>query len=539
MQIKAFVRERVTMKRRTVFRLGGAAMATSALPRFAIGQSAAATTLKFVPQENLTSLDPIWTTTAVTANHGYAVYDTLYAVNSKLQPQPQMAEGHSVSDDGRVYLIKLRDGLKFHDGEPVRAQDCAQSLKRWAARDTMGQSLARFVESWGVQDDRTIKISLKAPFPLLFDALAKPEENEAFMMPERVAKTDPMQQIKDAVGSGPFRFLADEFVPGNSAAYAKFEDYLPRQEPPDWASGGKVAYFKRIEWHVIPDSATAAAALQSGEVDWWERVQADIVPLLKRNRNVRLGLTNPAGYLGILRFNHLNPPFNDARLRRAVLVAVKQDDYMRAVTGNDPAAYKACRAMFPCGTPFGTEVGSAAMPGDLEAGKRLLSDAGYAGQRVVIINPTDNVAGPFGEVTYDLLRKLGMNVELQDMDWGTVVQRRVSRKPVDAGGWSIFCSVWPCDAIYNPVMSAMLRGQGDKGWFGWFADDKIEQLNIDFINAADQAARLKVTDAIQQEAFAQAPTIPLGIFYIPTAYRADLRNMLESQAPFFWSVRRA
>ena len=165
------------MKRRTMFRLGGAAAAAAALPRFAIGQSTAATTLKFVPQSNLTSLDPIWTSVGVTANHGYAIYDTLYAVNSKLQPQPQMAEGHRVSDDGRVYLITLRDGLKFHDGEPVRAQDCAQSLKRWAARDTMGQSLASFVETWGVQDDRTIRISLKAPFPLLIDALAKPEEN--------------------------------------------------------------------------------------------------------------------------------------------------------------------------------------------------------------------------------------------------------------------------------------------------------------------------------------------------------------------------
>ncbi len=331
--------ERAAMKRRTMFRLSGATAVSVALPRFAPGQSPAATTLKFVPQENLTSIDPIWTTVSVTANHAYAVYDTLYAVNAKLQPKPQMAEGHTVSDDGRTYLIKLREGLIFHDGEPVRAQDCAASLARWAARDTMGQTLATFVDNWGVQDDRTMKLTLKSPFPLLIDTLAKPEQSEPFIMPERIARTDPMQQIKDATGSGPFRFLADEFVSGSHAAYAKFDDYVPRQEPPEWASGGKVAYFKRIEWHINPDAATAAAALRSGEVDWWERVQADLVPLLKRDKSLTVGRSNPAGYLGVLRFNHLNPPFNDVRIRRAVLAAVNQDDYMRAVAGNDTTAF--------------------------------------------------------------------------------------------------------------------------------------------------------------------------------------------------------
>lgn len=527
------------MKRRTLLQLAGASAAAPALPRFAIGQPGSATTLKFVPQANLTSLDPIWTTAAVTENHAYAVYDTLYAVDSKLQAKPQMAHGHTVSDDGRTYLIRLRDGLKFHDGEPVRAQDCAASLARWSARDTFGQTLARFVDQWGVQDDHTVKITLKAPFPLLIEALGKPAANEPFIMPERIARTDPMQQIKETIGSGPFKFIANEFVPGSNAAYEKFDGYVPRTEPPDWASGGKVAYFKRIEWRIIPDSATAAAALQSGEVDWWEQVQADLVPLLKRDTSLVIGLANPTGYVGVMRFNHLNPPFNDVRVRRAVLTALKQDDYMRAVTGNDPTAYRQCRALFPCGTPFGTEIGVSVMKGDLEAGKRMLHDAGYAGQKVVIINPTDFPSiEPFGEVTYDLLKKLGMNVELQAMDWGTVVQRRASKNPLDEGGWSIFHTWWPSDSILNPVVSAIVRGQGAKGWFGWFSDEKIEQLTNDFVAAPDDATRKKIADAIQQEAFAQVPTVPLGLFYIRSSYRADLTNMLVSQAPFFWSVRR-
>jgi len=528
------------MRRRRLLQLGGVAVAAPALPRVAIGQTASATTLKFVPQANLTSLDPIWTTASVTENHAYAVYDTLYAVNSKLAPEPQMAEGHTVSDDGRTYTIKLRDGLKFHNGEPVRAQDCAASLARWAARDTLGQTLAKFIDQWGVQDDRTLKVTLKSPFPLLIDALAKPAANEPFIMPEHIAKTDPMQQIKETIGSGPFKFVAADFVPGSSATYEKFDGYVPRQEAPDWASGGKVAHFKRIEWKIIPDAATAAAALQSGEVDWWEQVQADLVPLLKRNKNLEIGLANPTGYLGVMRFNHLNPPFNDVRIRRAVLAAVNQDDYMRSVTGNDTSAFRTCKALFPCGTPFGNEIGAPEMKGDAETGKRMLKEAGYAGQKVVVINPTDFPSiGPFGDVTFDLLKnKLGMNAELQDMDWGTVVQRRASKNAIDQGGWSIFHTWWPSDSILNPVVSAILRGQGDKGWFGWFTDPKIEDLTNQFLTAPDNAARLKITDAIQQESFVEVPTIPLGLFYIRSAHRSSLKDLLVSQAPFFWNVRR-
>jgi peptide/nickel transport system substrate-binding protein len=528
------------MKRRNLLQLGGAAAAAASLPRIAIGQPASATTLKFVPQANLTSLDPIWTTASVTENHAYAVYDTLYAVNAKLEPKPQMAEGHTVSDDGRTYLIKLRDGLKFHNNEPVRAQDCAASLARWAARDTLGQTLAKFIDQWGVQDDKTLRITLKSPFPLLIEALGKPAANEPWMMPEHIAKTDPMQQIKETIGSGPFKFVAKDFVPGSSAAYEKFDGYVPRQEPPDWASGGKVVHFQRVEWRIIPDAATAAAALQSGEVDWWEQVQADLVPLLKRSQGLELGLANPTGYMGVMRFNHLFPPFNDVRIRRAVLMAVNQDDYMRAVTGNDTTAFKECKALFPCGTPFGTQIGAPEMKGDLEAGKRMLKEAGYAGQKVVVINPTDFPSiGPFGDVTADLLKKLGMNVELQDTDWGTVVQRRASKNPPDQGGWSIFHTWWPSDSILNPVVSAILRGQGDKGWFGWFNDPKIEELTTQFLTAPDNTARLKITDAIQQEAFTQVPTVPLGLFFIRSAHQANLKNLLVSQAPFFWSVQRA
>jgi peptide/nickel transport system substrate-binding protein len=529
------------MRRRTFLRAGAAGIAATALPRFSIAQPANAKVLRFVPQANLTVLDPIITTAAVTANHGWMVWDTLFGVNAAQKTKPQMAEGYTVSDDGRTYLVKLRDGLKWHDGEPVRAQDCAPSLARWAARDTFGQTLGKVVDAWGVADDKTIKITLKQPFPLLIDAIAKPDAQIAFMMPERLAKTDPFKAITEMTGSGPFRFLKDEFVAGSSAGWAKFDGYVPRQEAPEWTSGAKIAKFERIEWKIIPDAATASAALQSGEVDWYEQVQADLVPLLKRNADIAFAASNPEGYIGGLRFNHLHPPFNDVRMRRAVLTAVNQEDYMRAITGDDRSSWQVCRSQFPCGTKYGTEVNLPVQKGDLEAAKAMIKQAGYGGQKAVIINPTDFATiGPLGDITYDMFKKIGINAELQDTDWGSVVQRRASKEPVEKGGWSVFHTWFTGGFILNPVVSAPFRGQGGAaGWFGWYENPKIEQMTQEWLDAKDEEGRKKVAMAIQQENYEQVPTVTLGQFQIPTAFRKSLTGKLECSSPLFWNIKRA
>ncbi len=346
------------IRRRSVL---AAPLAGLAAPAFA--QPAQTRALRFVPQANLTSLDPIWTTAAVTENHGWTVFDTLYGLTEDLKPQPQMAEGHTVSDDGRTWLIKLREGLRWHDGEPVRAQDCAPSLARWSRRDTFGQSLAAVVDAWEAADDRTIRIKLKSKFPLLVDALAKPAAVVPFMMPERIARTDPFQQMSEVIGSGPYKFLKDEYVSGSRAAYAKFDGYVPRQEPASRTAGGKVAHFARVEWTIMPDSATAAAALQAGEIDWWEQVNADLAPLLRRARGVEVEVLNTLGYIGIARFNCLFPPFDKPAMRRALLYAINQEDYLRGVTGNDPSAYRVCPSMWPCGTPYESTTANAPLTG--------------------------------------------------------------------------------------------------------------------------------------------------------------------------------
>jgi peptide/nickel transport system substrate-binding protein len=520
--------------------LASAAVAAGSLAAPGLAQPARSRVVRFVPQANLTSLDPIWTTAAVTENHGWAIFDTLFGMNDALQPRPQMAEGHEVSDDGLTWLIRLREGLRWHDGEPVRAQDCAASLARWSRRDTFGQSLGAVVDAWEAADDRTIRIRLTSRFPMLIEALAKPAAVVPFMMPERLARTDPFQQVTDMVGSGPYRFLADEYISGSRAVYAKFDGYLPRQEPPSRTAGGKVAHIERFEWNIIPDSATTAAALQAGEIDWWEQVNADLVPLLRRARGIELEITNTLGYIGVARFNALHPPFDKPQLRHILLSAINQEDYLRGVTGNDPDTFRTCHSMWPCGTPYESRTGAEPLTGprDLDRVRRMIKEAGYADEKIVIINPTDfPTIGPFGQITADLLRRLGMNVELAEMDWGSVVQRRASKEPPERGGWSMFHTWWPSVSIINPAVNATLRGQGERGWFGWYKNDRVERLAADWLQAATEAEQQRLADEIQRESFAEAPILPLGQFFIRTGYRSGLTGMVKGTSPYHWNLR--
>ena len=493
--------------------------------------------LRYVPTADLQVLDPSWTTTQVSITHGYYVFDTLFSIDAARKPQPQMAESASVSDDGRVWTIRLRDGLRFHDGEKVLARDAAASLRRWSARDVYGQTLGAAVDAFEAVDDRTLHIKLKRPFPLVLDALAKPNGMLPVVMPERLANNDLNKPNTEMIGSGPYRFMAKEFVPGSSGAYEKFAGYVPRAEKPDWASGGKHARIERVEWKIIPDSSTAASALMKGEIDWWEQVQPDLLPMLRKDPGVTVGNFNVVGFFGTMRFNHLNPPFDNPAIRRAVRLGMNQDDYMSAVTGNDSTIHSACKALFPCGTAYGEELGKDSMTGDVAAAKRALDAAGYKNEKVVILNPADvPTIAPFGLVTYEYLRQIGMNVELQSMDWNTLAQRRTKPETVDKGGWSIFHNWWLGSSIANPAISAVVRGLGAKGWAGWFSNDKIEALTSEWTKAMNEEDRMRFVRAIHQEALETAPAVILGRFYILTAYRKGLTGLLEGTSPFPWNL---
>jgi peptide/nickel transport system substrate-binding protein len=523
------------MQRRSFLAASAAALA---LPSVARAQPARV--LRFVPDADLASLDPVWTTSYQTRDHGFMVYDTLFGSDSQFRPQPQMLEGYTVENDGLSWRLVLRPGLKFHDGQRVLALDCVASIVRWGKRDAFGQALVAATDELFAADDRTILFRLKYPFPLLPDALGKTAPSMCPMMPARLAATDPFKQITEAIGSGPYRYKADERVPGALAVWERNADYVPREEPASRTAGAKVAYFDRVEWHVIPDGATAASALQRGEVDWWYTPASDLLPTLRQAPGVEVQVIVPTGAIATMRFNHLQPPFDNPATRRAMLGAVTQADYMVAVMGEDRAQWRDGVGYFCPDTPMASEAGMEALTGprDLDQVKRNLQAAGYKGEKIVLLGPMDIPSTKaLAEVTADLLRRLEVNLDFQAMDWATVVQRRVKTDPVDQGGWSIFQTSWSGLDQINPAAHVFLRGNGRNAAPGWPISSRIEELRNAWLRAPDLASQQKLAVELQLQAFQDVPYIPLGQTLPPTGYRSDLSGMLDG-LPLFWNLRR-
>lgn len=532
------------MDRRTFLKssLGAAALSTtSAFPAPAIAQGAKGT-LKFVPQANLANFDPIWGTQYVVRNASALVWDTLYGVNSKLEPQRQMVESEEVSSDGLTWTFKLRPGLKFHDGAPVLARDVVASLARWSVRDPMGQMIKAIEKELTAVDDKTVKWVLSKPFPKMKFALGKNNTPIAFIMPERIAKTDPFKQISEYVGSGPMKFARGEWVPGAKAVFEKFADYQPRAEAADWLAGGKVISIDRLEWVIMPDPATAAAALQSGEVDWWETPIPDLVPVLKRNRKIKVDIADPLGNIGSFRLNHLHPPFDNPKVRKAVQMALNQEDFMRAVVGSDDSLWKPLPSFFTPGTPYYTEAGGDALKGprNLEGAKKLLAEAGYSGQPVTCIVAQDQAPlKAMGEVTADLLKKLGMTVDYVATDWGTVGQRRASKSPPGQGGWGMF-HTWHAGAdCATPASYNALRGTGDKAWFGWPNSPETEKQIAAWFEAKNVEEEKAAMARINKAAMDDVVYIPTGFYKGFQAWRSNISGVSGGPLPFFWNVKKA
>jgi peptide/nickel transport system substrate-binding protein len=520
----------------------GAASAAGAFPAPAISQGAAAKTLRFVPQANLANFDPIWGTQYVVRNASVLVWDTLYGVDEKLEPKRQMVESEEVSSDGLTWTFKLRPGLKFHDGEPVLAKDVVASLTRWTARDPMGLMIKALQKELTAVDDKTLKWVLSKPYPKMLFALGKNNTPIAFIMPERIAKTDPFQQITEYIGSGPMKFARGEWVPGAKAVFEKFADYQPRSEPASWLSGGKRIMMDRIEWVIMPDPATASGALQNGEIDWWETPIPDLIPVLKRNRSIKVDIADPLGNVGSFRLNHMHPPFNNVKVRRAVQMALSQEDYMRAVVGDDTSLWKVLPGFFTPGTPLYTEVGGDALKGkrDIDAAKKLLAEAGYSGQPVICLVAQDQAPlKAMGEVTADLLKKIGMTVDFVATDWGTVGQRRASKSLPGQGGWGMF-HTWHAGAdCATPAAYNALRANGDKAWFGWPEVPAVEKEIEAWFEAKNLEEEKAVIGRINKAAMDDVVYIPTGFYYGYQAWRSNVSGVVGGPIPFFWGVTKA
>ena len=524
------------MKRRTLIAAGAALLAA---PRLALSQSSRV--LRVVPQADLAILDPSVTTATVTRNHAFMVFDTLYGLTADGRPVPEMVAGHQVSDDGLTWNLTLRDGLLFHDGEKVLASDCVASLRRWARRDGFAKTLMAATDELSAPDDRTIRFRLRRPFPLLPLALAKTVPIAPFMMPERIIPADPATPIKDVVGSGPFRFLPAERVPGARVVYQRNAAYVPRADGQAGLScGPKIVNFDRVEWQIIPDAATALAAIQRGEVDWWERPLPDLLPVARKDPGLKVEITNRSGTIAFLQFNHLHPPFNNVEIRRLVLSAIDQAEFTQAIGGSDPSLHGGKVGIFLPGSPMASEAGIEALAArkDFDALKRELAAAGYKGEKVVMLVGTDSVVNnAASEVAADLLRKMGFNVDYVAMDWGTVVQRRSNQKPPDQGGWNLFAVSADGDFFADQTVSPPIRANGKDAWYGWPDSPQLEALYKDWYLAKDEGARQGIARDMQLQTWKDVPYVNVAQVFLPTVYRKDISGVLPGFIKF-WKVRK-
>lgn len=519
------------LKRRVALASG---LATLAMP--AIAQKSII--LTHVPQGNLVTLDPVFTTAQVTRNGAAMVYETLYGRDEKLTPHPQMLAGHLIEDNGLRWTMTLRDGLKFHDGTPVLARDCVVSLQRWMKRDAIGQSIASRLDALEAKDDRTLVWRFHKPFAALPSALAK-TQNAPVIMPERLAATDAFKQINEVVGSGPFRYVADEYVSGDRVVFAKNEAYHPRDEPASFAAGGYRVLVDRVVWKIIPDPATAANALVTGAVDWLDSPLPDLIPMLKGKSDVVVAPVDIYGTFGGLRPNATQGPTANPGVRRAMLAAIDQVDVMTAVMAGDPALFRAPSGYFIPGAPSASDAGmdNVRKRRSIAEIKGMLKQAGYGGEPIIFMHPTDQVYyDAMSSVAVAAFREIGLNIDEQSVDWGTVVQRRASKEPLDKGGWSLFPYGSPAADYQDPIFAGNLRGNGKAAWFGWPEDPKVEDLVTRWMDSVDPAERRRLDQEIQLNAFETVPFIPLGQYLPPAAYRKNLTGVLRGAVPVFWNV---
>ena len=520
-------------------RRGFLAGAASVLAAPAIGGTVK--TLAFVPQSPLASLDPVWTSAMTTRNIGFQIYDVLFGRDEWMSPKPQMLAGYIVEDDGKRWVMTLRENQWFHDGEKVLARDCAASLRRWMVRDPAGATIKQRLDAIEAPDDRTIVLRLSRQFPPLPKALSK-FQTAAVMVPERLANTDPFKQMPEAIGSGPFRFLKDEYVIGSHAALVPWERYVPRDEKPSFTSGGHKVLIDRMEWKMIPDASTAANALATGEIDWLEMPLPDLLPMLRSAPNVKTGRIDDYGFISQLRPNHVIAPTNDVKFRRAIRAAISQREVMDAMMGADPKSAIVPMGYLATGNPEIDMAGMEEITKHRSAAevRAMFADAGYNGERLVMLHTTDQ---PFYNiatlVATDSLKRVGVAVEDQAMDWGTTLQRRSSKAPLDKGGWSLFVSVTPVPEYRDPLLGSLLRGNGKDAWIGWPEIPEMEAAYNAWLDAESPEQQAKLEMQIQLIAIQSVPFIPLGR-YLPTiAWNTSISDPGKGPAPTFWNVSKS
>ncbi len=499
-----------------------------------IGSARADNILRIVPQSDLRVLDPHATQATITRIHGMMIYDTLYGLDEKLRPQPQMVASSKVSDDKLTYEFTLRPNLAFDNGQKVTTADVIASIPRAAKQDPLMQVMMKRVAALEAVDENTFRLRLTKPFPYVEAALAA---NSAMILRAEDIEAAGSRVLSTTTGSGPFRFVRSEYVPGAKIVYERNPHYVPRDEPTDGLAGGKRVFVDRVEWHVIPDLQTRVAALLKGEVDLLDQLPHDGIQSLHSRPEIEVAVVSKLGNQAFMRLNTLFPPFNDIRARQAIAMTVQQSDYLSAAFTDDPAWWRECFAYFGCGTPNESEAGSEPYrKPNPERARALLAEAGYKGERIFVLSSHEiPLIGALAEVTADALRKIGVNVELQESDWGTLVVRRAKQEPPERGGWSIFSSGTDVPIIAQPATNILVDTRCDRNnYVGWPCSEKLEAMRTDLIDDPSQAKVAAYNAAL----WGELPTILLGQYLQPVAWRKTISGLPIASTLVFWNVRK-
>ncbi len=504
---------------------------------FAASAPAADKVVRIVPQLELRIADPYVNTNYGSRNHAHMIYETLFALNEKREPKPMMVGDWSVSQDRLTWSFTLRPGLKWHDGKLVTTADVVASLERFMKKDGLGGKLQAALDSLKADDARSFTIALKKPFGLVLDALAKPSGYGAFILPERFARMSDGDKDFEPVGSGPFVFRKEQWRPGVKSVFEKNRDYTPRDEPADGLAGGKVVKIDRVEWISMPDVNTSANALMAGEVDLIESLAFDVMPQLRADNKIALRQTDVTGNQPYLRMNHLHPPFNNPKARQALLLIMDQDLYGQAIAG-DKSLYSVCPAYLMCGSPYGSSAG--ALKPDLEKARALMKEAGYNGEKIVMLEPTNHPAFDGATlVTASQLRKIGVNVDLQGMDYNSMMVRRASRNPPGQGGWHLSHSGNFGVDVASPMTNIYLASNCGNAAPGWPCDQQIEDLKDQFAAAATQEERKAIAEKIQLRAVEFVPYVPVMQTATWMAHRTAIKNFVSAPIIPYWGLEKA
>jgi len=523
------------MKRRMLaaLALGTLAIASASLPVLAQTK-----TLKVVAHADLKILDPTFTTAYISRNFGHMVYDTLFAQDSSGKPQPQMVDKYTTSKDGKQWSFTLRPGLKFSDGNAVTSADVVASLQRWGARDSLGRAMGNAGAAWKAVDERNFTLTLTEPFGMVLDALAKPSGFPPLILPERLAKLPATSPMTEVMGSGPFIFKRDEWVPGNKVVFTRNPNYVARSEPPNGLSGSKKSNFDRVEWLYLPDSNSAIAALKRGEVDIIEQLPPDYITPLRTDANIKVG--SGGAYQGFLVLNQLFPPFNNPKARQALLMATNQEKFTAGMGYPLDMRITYCATYFICGGPNETAAGAEPYrKPDIAKAKALLAESGYKNEKVVLLVPTDvTYLNAEALVAAQTMRSIGMNVDLQNSDWASIGARRAKKDAPEAGGWNMYVTVAGEFDVNSPITNAYLSAACGNSLPGWPCDKPLDELRTAWIKETNAAKRKELLDAFQTRAYEAVPYVNAGQYSAAYAARANIKGLdkLWAGMPTVWML---